>query len=72
MSDIEKRMQQMMVTIDKSIQLTDNREDMLMLACAMMQRIREIFDAELGEEGRKKMFRENVWKWTYPNIQPKN
>ena len=60
MSDIEKRMQQMMVTIDKSIQLTDNREDMLMLACAMMQRIREIFDAELGEEGRKKMFRENV------------
>ena len=60
MSDIEKRMQQMMVTIDKSIQLTDNREDMLMLACAMMQRIREIFDAELGVEGRKKMFRENV------------
>lgn len=60
MSDIEKRMQQMMVTIDKSIQLTDNREDMLMLACAMMQRIREIFDAELGEEGRRQMFRENV------------
>jgi hypothetical protein len=60
MSDIEKRMNQMMVTIDKSIQLTDNREDMLMLACAMMQRIREIFDAEIGEEGRKKMFRENV------------
>jgi hypothetical protein len=27
-----------------------------MLACAMMQRSKEIFDAELGEEGRKKMF----------------
>ena len=42
--DIEKRMLEMMEPIDKSIQLTDNDEDMLMLACAMMQRVREIFD----------------------------
>ena len=60
MSNIEKRMKQMMEPIDTSIQLTDNREDMLMLACAMMQRVREIFDAEIGEEGRKTMFKDYV------------
>jgi hypothetical protein len=31
-----------------------------MLACAMMQRTKEIFDAVLGEEGRKKMFKELI------------
>jgi hypothetical protein len=28
-----------------------------MLACAMLQRTKEIFDAILGVEGRKEMFR---------------
>ena len=48
----------MMEPIDKSIQLTDNDEDMLMLACAMMQRVKEIFDNQIGVEGRKTMFKE--------------
>jgi hypothetical protein len=56
--DIEKRMLELMEPIDKCIQLTDNHEDMLMLACAMMQRTREIFDNQLGVAGRKKMFKE--------------
>lgn len=60
MSNIEKRMSEMMVIIDESIQLTDNRNDLLMLACAMMQRVREIFDSEIGEEGRRKMFEDFV------------
>lgn len=60
MTSIEKRMSEMMVPIDEAIQLTDNRNDMLMLACAMLQRTREIFDSTLGEEGRKKMFEDLV------------
>jgi hypothetical protein len=56
--DIEKRMLEMMEPIDKSIQLTDNGEDMLMLACAMMQRVKEIFDNQLGIAGRKEMFKD--------------
>jgi hypothetical protein len=32
----------------------------LLLACAMMQRTREIFDATIGVEGRKQMFKELV------------
>jgi hypothetical protein len=60
MNDAEKRMREMMLPIDQCIQLTDDRDDMLMLACAMLQRTREIFDAEIGERGRKQMFRELV------------
>jgi hypothetical protein len=60
MSDLEKRMREMMMPIDQCIQLTDDRDDMLMLACAMLQRTREILDAELGESGRKQMFQDLV------------
>ena len=57
---IEKRMQTMMIVIDQAIINLDDRNDQLMLACAMMQRTREIFDATLGVEGRKQMFKELV------------
>lgn len=58
--DIEKRMQELMEPVDKCIQLTDNHEDMLMLACAMLQRVKEIFDNQLGVTGRKEMFKDLV------------
>jgi hypothetical protein len=58
--DIEKRMMEMMEPVDKCIQLTDDDADMLMLACAMMQRVREIFDSQIGENGRKEMFKELI------------
>jgi len=54
---IEKRMETMMTVIDTAIMSTNNREDQLMLACAMLQRTREIFDELLGVKGRKEMFR---------------
>jgi hypothetical protein len=53
-------MDEIMVLIDKSIELTDSREEMLMLACAMLQRTNEIFNSTLGEEGRKQMFKDYV------------
>ena len=57
---IEARMNTMMTVIDTAILSTNDRNDQLMLACAMLQRTREIFDATLGEEGRKQMFKELV------------
>ena len=42
--NIKERMAEIMLPIDKSIQLTDDCNDMLMLACAMLQRTQEIFD----------------------------
>jgi hypothetical protein len=58
--DIKTRMSELMVLIDKSIELTDDRNEMLMLACAMLQRTNEIFEATLGKEGRKLMFKDYV------------
>jgi hypothetical protein len=53
---IEQRMETLMTIIDTAILSANDSNDQLMLACAMMQRTREIFDAILGEDGRKKMF----------------
>jgi hypothetical protein len=58
--DVEKRMKEMMEPVDKCIQLTDSHEDMLMLACAMLQRVREIFDNQIGVQGRKEMFKDLI------------
>ena len=57
---IEERMSELMILIDKSLLLTDNNNDRLMLACAMLQRTTEIFDDALGKEGRKQMFKDLV------------
>jgi hypothetical protein len=60
MSDIQDRMAELMQPIDQQIMMCDDREDVLMLACAMLQRVREIFDSQLSVEGRKKMFRDMI------------
>lgn len=57
---IEARMETMMTVIDTAILSTNDRNDQLMLACAMMQRTREIFDATIGVDGRKEMFKNLV------------
>jgi hypothetical protein len=58
MSNAKERMSELMELIDQSIQLTDNENDMLMLACAMMQRTNEIFTQLLGKEGTKLMYKD--------------
>jgi hypothetical protein len=55
---IEKRMETLMTVIDTAIISTNSSQDQLMLACAMLQRTREIFDHILGVDGRKQMFKE--------------
>ena len=56
----QERMTEIMVLIDRSISLTDDRNELLMLACAMLQRTTEIFESTLGVEGRKEMFKDLV------------
>jgi hypothetical protein len=60
MTNIAKRMEELMLLVDKSLLLTDNDNERLMLACAMMQRTNEIFEEILGEQGRKSMYKELV------------
>jgi len=58
--EVQQRMTEIMVMIDQSIAMTDDRNEILMLACAMMQRSKEILEAELGVAGRKEMFKDYV------------
>jgi hypothetical protein len=58
--DIEKRMSELMSPVDQQIMMCDDRQDLLMMACAMLQRVNEIFTQELGKTGRDMMFREQL------------
>ena len=60
MGEISKRMAELAKPIERQILMCDSREELLMMACVMMQRTREIFDQELTIEGRKRMFEEYV------------
>jgi len=57
---VRKRMDELMEPIDRQIMMSDSREELLMIACAMMQRTHEIFVNELGENGSKQMYKDYV------------
>ena len=58
--DVAIRMGELAEPIEKQIMMCDSREELLMMACVMLQRTKEIFDQELTVEGRKKMFKDFV------------
>ena len=60
MDKVAKRMAELAAPIERQILMCDNREELLMMACVMLQRTREIFDQELTVDGRKRMFEELV------------
>ena len=60
MSDIRNRMAELMEPIDKQIMMCDNREDLIMLACAMLTSVRLIFDQELGKKARIQLFKDYI------------
>jgi hypothetical protein len=47
-SSVEERMRELMEPIDQQIMMTDDREEMLMIACAMLSRSKEILVNEMG------------------------
>jgi len=53
MSDVTDRMQELMKPVDQQIMMCDSREDVLMLACAMLDKVKTILDSQIGEAGRK-------------------
>ena len=57
---IQNRMSDLVKPIEQQILMCDSREEILMMACVMLQRTREIFDQELSVEGRKSMFKDFV------------
>jgi hypothetical protein len=59
-SKVENRMRDLMKPVDRQLMMCDNDEDLLMFNCAMLQRVKEVFDLLVGEEGRKNMFKDLV------------
>ena len=57
---VSKRMEELIKPVDRQIMMCDNREDLLMLACCMLTAVKDIFDQQLGVDGRKKMFKDLV------------
>ena len=59
-SVIETRMRELSKPIDEALLMCDDREEILMLASVMMVRLKNMFDSQIGVEGRKKMFKDMV------------
>ena len=60
MTNVQQRMEELIKPIDQQIYMCDDSRDLLMFNCAMLQRVREVFDMLVGEEGRKNMFKDLV------------
>jgi hypothetical protein len=58
MSEIQDRMAELMRPIDQQIMMCDDGKEILMLACAMLQRAQEILDLQLGKDGRKELLKD--------------
>jgi len=58
MKAVEQRMSELMAPVDQQLLMCDDEKELLMMACAMLQRSSDIFDQVIGTDGRKKMFKE--------------
>lgn len=59
-SVLQTRMRELSKPIDEALLMCDDREEVLMLASVMMIRLKNMFDSQIGIEGRKKMFKDMV------------
>ena len=55
---IKVRMSELVRPIDEAILMCDDREEVLMLASVMQVRLKDIYDTQIGVQGRKTMFKD--------------
>ena len=58
MSEITDRMQELCKPVEQQILMCDSREDILMMACAMLQHVKTMMDTQIGVEGRKQIIKD--------------
>ena len=58
MNDVQERMRELCKPIEQQIMMCDSREDILMMACAMLQHVKTMMDTQIGVEGRKQILEE--------------
>lgn len=57
---VRKRMIELMEPINQQIMMCDNPQEMLMIACCMMEVTHKIFTTQLGEAGAKLMYEDLI------------
>ena len=55
MTNVRERMRELCQPIEQQIMMCDNKEDILMMACAMLQHVKTMMDSQIGVEGRKQI-----------------
>ena len=56
MNEVKERMKELFKPIDQQIMMCDDGNEVMMLACVMLQSAKDILDFQLGPAGRKKIF----------------
>ena len=54
-SEVTKRMKELCQPIEQQILMCDDKEDILMMACAMLQHVKKMLDSQIGVSGRKQI-----------------
>jgi len=54
-SRITERMKELCQPIEQQILMCDDKEDVLMMACAMLQHVKTMLDSQIGVDGRKQI-----------------
>jgi hypothetical protein len=58
MSDVQERMRELCKPIEQQILMCDSQEDILMMACAMLQHVKTMMDSQIGVQARKQILEE--------------
>jgi hypothetical protein len=53
MIDVQERMKELCKPVEQQIMMCDSREEILMMACAMLTHVKTMLDSQIGIEGRK-------------------
>ena len=55
---LSKRAVELMLPIERQIMMCDSREDILMMACLMLSKVKTMLDSQIGIDGRKEILKD--------------
>jgi len=58
MIDVQERMKELCKPVEQQIMMCDSREEILMMACAMLTHVKTMLDSQIGTDGRKQIIKE--------------
>lgn len=61
-NDTLTKMAELAKPIDQQIMMCDSREEVLMLASVLLMRVKDMFDTQLGVEGRREILMDAAFK----------